>query len=148
MSEIIGKSSLRYNKRQTKKCLKCRQDIARIAVSPPTKGKEETSSAKRKQYGGYLGGYEFEFVQGMDDSLEDMFMCKICHLPSRDFQLSVCCGHTFCKSCLEGMKRSSSSRSKVCPVCRNDKRFEVVPNKQVDRKIRSLYVFWQQKERL
>ena len=92
------------------------------------------------------GGYEFEFVQGVDadGDLEDMFMCKICHLPSRDAQLSVCCGHTFCKSCLNGMKHGSS---KCCPVCREDKNFGVVPNKQVDRKIRSLKVFCTNKEK-
>ena len=90
------------------------------------------------------GGYDLEFVKGMEDDLEDMFMCKICHLPSRNAQLSVCCGHTFCKSCLEGMKTRSS---KVCPVCRNDKKFGVVPNKQVDRKIRSLRVFCTNKEK-
>ena len=56
------------------------------------------------------GGYEFKFVQGMDGNLEDIFMCKICYLPSRDPQLSVCCGHTFCKSCLD-----------VCKSCLNPK---------------------------
>ena len=80
------------------------------------------------QYGGYM--YEFEFVQGMDDRLEDMFMCKICHLPSRNAQLSVCCDHTFCKSCLDKIKNARTCSSKVCPVCR-DKTFSAVP-KQVD----------------
>ena len=93
------------------------------------------------------GGYEFKFVQGMDGNLEDIFMCKICHLPSRDPQLSVCCGHTFCKSCLDGMKRSTTSNAEVCPVCREDKNFGVVPNKQVDRKIRSLHIFCTNKEK-
>ena len=68
-------------------------------------------------------------------------MCKICHLPSRDPQLSVCCGHTFCKSYLDGMKRSTASNPEVCPMCREDKSFEVVPNRQVDRKVRSLHIF-------
>jgi len=85
------------------------------------------------------GGYELEFVLSMDSNLEDIFICKICHLPSRDAQLSMCCGHTFCKSCLDRMKHSTTS-SKACPVCR-ERRFEVVANKQVDRKIRSLHVF-------
>lgn len=91
------------------------------------------------------GGYEFEFVLAMDGNLEDIFMCKICHLPSRNAQLSVCCGHTFCKSCLDRMKHSTTS-SKACPVCRK-KKFEIVANKQVDRKIRSLHVFCTNKEK-
>ena len=95
--------------------------------------------------GTQYGGYEFEFVQGMDGDLDDMFMCKICHLPSRNAYLSVCCGHTFCKSCLDKIKYSRTCSSKVCPVCR-DKKFSAVPNKQVDRKIRSLSVFCINKE--
>ena len=55
--------------------------------------------------GTQYGGYDFEFVQGMDDNLEDMFMCKICHLPSCNAQLSLCCGHTFCKSWLDKIKQ-------------------------------------------
>ena len=95
------------------------------------------------------GGYDFEFVQGMDGTIEDIFMCQICLHPSRDPQLSVCCGHTFCKSCLDSTKKHSRTTrsSKVpCPSCRS-KNFEVVPNKQVNRKIRSLHVFCTNKEK-
>ena len=60
------------------------------------------------------------------DNLEDIFVCKICRLPSRDPQLSVCCGHTFCKCCFDEMKRTSIN-AEVCPVCREDKNFRVVP---------------------
>ena len=93
------------------------------------------------------GGYEFKFARGMEGDFEDIFMCKICHLPSRDPQLSVCCGHTFCKSCLDRMKQTTTSNSEACPVCRDDKSFGVVPNKQVDRKIRSLHIFCSNKEK-
>ena len=103
---------------------------------------DETS---RKTEVGY-GGYDFEFVKGLEDDLEDMFMCKICHLPSRNAQLSVCCGHTFCKSCLDELKRSRTRSSKLCPVCRS-KNIAPVPNKQVDRKIRSLRVYCINKEK-
>ena len=40
------------------------------------------------------GGYDYHFVK---QPLE-MFVCKICHSPSRDPHLSMCSGHTFCKS--------------------------------------------------
>ena len=52
-----------------------------------------------------------------------------------------------CKSCLDGMKHGRTSSSKVCPVCRADDKFDVVPNKQVDRKIRSLLVFCTNKQK-
>ena len=79
----------------------------------------------------------------MDGNIDDTLICQICLHPSRDPQLSVCCGHTFCKSCLDSTKQHSKTtrtRPKVCPSCRS-KNFEAVPNKQVDRKIRSLRVF-------
>ena len=39
------------------------------------------------------GGYDYRFVK---QPLE-MFVCKICHSPSRDPHLSMCSEHTFCK---------------------------------------------------
>ena len=93
------------------------------------------------------GGYQFELVQKFDDNMEDILMCMICHLPSRDPQLSSCCGHTFCKSCLDSIKQFGRTRStSVCPVCR-DKAFQAFPNKQADRKIRRLDVFCSNKEK-
>ena len=81
------------------------------------------------------GGYEYDFV----DSLKDPLICKICHLPSRDPYLSVCCGHLFCKYCLENL-RNSPAISNVCPMCRNEE-FITFPNKAVDREIKSLHVY-------
>ena len=75
------------------------------------------------------GGYDYEFV----DTPLDNLVCKICHHPSREPHLTVCCGHTFCKSCLE------NARSNACPVCRSEQ-FTTVPNKQNERDILSLRV--------
>ena len=86
------------------------------------------------------GGYEYQFVM----IPSDMLVCKICHCPSREPCLSVCCGHTFCKSCLDGAKRATTV-SNACPVCRSEE-FVTVPNKQVDRAVRSLLVFCTYKE--
>ena len=83
------------------------------------------------------GGYDFKFV----DTLPDDVICQICQYPSREPYLSVCCGHIFCKSCLEKYIASSSFREvrQVCPVCRSTD-FKSFPNKQIDRKVRSLHV--------
>ena len=78
-----------------------------------------------------IGGYEYKFV----DTPHDRFVCKICIHPSRNPFLSVCCGHIFCKSCLDGAKKNSAN----CPICRDEK-FVNVPNKQADREIRSLHI--------
>ena len=74
-----------------------------------------------------------------------MFVCKICQYPSREPHLSGCCGHTFCKSCLEAAKRAINI-SQACPICREEE-FTTVPNKQVDRAIRSLHVFCTNKDK-
>ena len=49
------------------------------------------------------GGYDYQFVE----TPSDMLVCKICQYPSREAHLSACCGHTFCKSCLEGAKKAT-----------------------------------------
>ena len=71
-----------------------------------------------------IGGYVNNFV----DTPHDHFICKICRLPSRDSYLSVCCGHLFCKSCLDSTVMTASS---VCPICRVEN-FETFPNKAID----------------
>ena len=77
-----------------------------------------------------VGRYDYDFV----NSLRDRLICKICHLPSRDPYLSVCCGHLFCKSCLDNFKHSSTITN-ACPVCRNDE-FVTFPNKAVYQEIK------------
>ncbi|XP_065901673.1 TNF receptor-associated factor 4-like [Dysidea avara] len=85
-----------------------------------------------------VGGYDHKFI----DTPPDRLICKVCHFPSRDPYLSVCCGQVFCKSCLDGARRANNS----CPFCR-DKEFVTFPNKQADREIRSLHVMCANKER-
>ena len=95
-----------------------------------------------------LGGYDYEFVT----KPLDIFVCKICYLPSRDPHLSMCCGHIFCKSCLDHAKEAIVTLSQrsyyynACPVCRNEE-FATVPNKQIHREVRSLQIFCTNKER-
>ena len=86
---------------------------------------------------GSAGGYDYQFVNTPSDTL----MCTVCFLPSKQPCLSECCGHTFCKSCLEGSKKFS----KICPVCRSEE-FATIFNKQADRVIRSLHIFCTNKE--
>ena len=87
------------------------------------------------------GGYDYKFV----DTPSDTLICQICHCPSKEPHLSVCCGHTFCKSCLEAAK-GVIFVTNSCPICRNE-HFVTVPNKQANRIIRSLYVYCSNKKK-
>ena len=87
------------------------------------------------------GGFDYSFVNTPPDEL----VCKICHCPSREPYLSVCCGHTFCKSCLEDAKRVLVVTN-ACPMCRNED-FTTFPNKQNERAVKNLHVFCTNKGR-
>ena len=87
------------------------------------------------------GGYEYKFV----DTTPDRYVCNICHLPSRDPYLTTCCGHVFCKSCLDNIKKAATVTN-ACPICR-DEEFVTFPNKQLDREVKSLHVMCTNKDR-
>ena len=87
------------------------------------------------------GGYDYEFVHTPSDTL----ICQICHCPSREPHLSACCGHVFCKSCLEASKRVTFVTD-ACPICRAEE-FTTIPNKQADRIIRGLHVYCSNKDK-
>ena len=76
------------------------------------------------------GGYNYEFV---DTPLERV-ICVMCHLPSREAYLTECCGHVFCKSCL------NKEETTACPMC-SDKNFKTFHNKQINRQVRGLLVY-------
>ena len=82
------------------------------------------------------GGYDYHFVASLSEGSD--LVCKICHLPSQIPHLSGCCGHTFCKSCIDSLKERTVNNA--CPVCR-DGEFPVVQNKQINRAVRSLRVY-------
>ena len=84
------------------------------------------------------GGYDNTFTADVPDRL----VCKICHLPSREPHLSVCCGHIFCKSCVDGVKNSYHT---ACPMCR-DEEFASFLNKQADREVKELTLYCSNKE--
>ena len=84
--------------------------------------------------------YEYEFAGKVHDRL----ICVICYDPCRDPYMSVCCGHNFCKSCLD--KALKAAVKILCPVCRIEK-FSFFQNKQAEREINSLRVFCKNKQK-
>jgi len=81
------------------------------------------------------GGYDYDFCS----TIPERIVCKICQCPSRDPYLSLCCGHVFCKTCIDQMKKATATASN-CPMCR-DEEFPTVPNKQINREVRDLVIF-------
>ena len=84
------------------------------------------------------GGYEYTFME----TPHHRYVCNICIHPCRDPYLTACCGHNFCKSCLDGYRKTAAS----CPCCRKED-FVTVINKQADREIRSFCMMCTNKER-
>ena len=58
------------------------------------------------------GGYDYEFVDGPP---QEILICKICLMVCCDPYLSVCCGHVFCKSCIDNTKQNTAI-VEACPV--------------------------------
>ena len=86
-------------------------------------------------------GYNYQFVV----SPPELVKCVICYLPSKDPHLSECCGHIFCATCLQQCK-TTPNVEQVCPMCK-DSSFKTIPNKQIDREVRSLKVHCSNKEK-
>ena len=100
-----------------------------------------TGATPTQGYGGYD---EYDFVQPPPDRL----LCQICKSPSRDPYMTLCCGHPFCESCLNGHKQAKLSVSLACPMCRKEElEFKTVPYKALEREIKSLHIYCTNKEK-
>ena len=84
-----------------------------------------------------LEGYDCDFVESPADDL----LCKICHYPARDPVLAMCCGHNFCKSCLEFYRQSNVINHGSCPHCHKDTECHTMPDKRTERYVLNLKVF-------
>ena len=87
------------------------------------------------------GGYDYGFV---DTNLPDEFQCPICTLVPRDVHQVSCCGKMFCKSCLDELKRTSTNYT--CPNCRTDLTNNCFKDSNMNRKIRNLHIYCNNKK--
>ena len=76
------------------------------------------------------GGYEYEFVEAVPDSLS----CPVCLLPFRDPHLLDCCGAKYCAVCIGRVKTAGQP----CPLCKQQ--FTTMLDKSYQRKVLSLMV--------
>ena len=78
-----------------------------------------------------FGGYECSFVEEPAQSL----LCLICARALREPELTDCCGHHYCASCLRRWLESASS----CPLCRKQG-FRTLRDKKTERDVHELKV--------
>ena len=73
-----------------------------------------------------LSGYDYQFVDPPPDTL----VCKICHCPSKEPHLSVCCGPAYILQILsyERQECRRYTATDACPMCRSTN-FQTFPNK-------------------
>ena len=81
---------------------------------------------------------EPEFLQPLSQDFE----CPLCLLWLKEPTLTSCCGHHFCRGCIEHVVE----RDHVCPLCK-EKGFETFLNKDIQRKLNTQKVYCRQKSR-
>ena len=78
-------------------------------------------------------GYDCEFVSPPPKVLQTE--CSICLLILREPHLTSCCGHCFCRVCVERIQNDG----KPCPLCKENK-FTTLRNKGLERALKELAV--------
>ena len=81
------------------------------------------------------GGYDSEFVERPTDPLQGG-ECPLCLLVLKEPCLISCCGHKYCRACIELVKRDS----KPCPLC-NAKDFTFLQERGLERFLKDLDVW-------
>ena len=76
-------------------------------------------------------GLDYDFIV----ELPDEYQCSICLSLLNEPHLTACCGHHFCKKCINRVVEDS----KPCPMCKAAK-FVAVIDKNIERKLRALEV--------
>eukprot|EP00731_Ephydatia_muelleri_P004900 Em0002g1076a len=78
-------------------------------------------------------GYDCEFVSPPPKVLQTE--CSVCLLILREPHLTSCCGHSFCRVCVEKIQNDG----KPCPLCNKDE-FTTLHNKGLERALKELAV--------
>ena len=91
-------------------------------------------AATQKELSYERGGFECELVQPPPAALLQT-ECSICLQILREPHLISCCGHSFCRRCIERIEKGG----KVCPLC-NSGDFSLMHNKGLERSLKELEV--------
>ena len=93
------------------------------------------SSPKKLQYPTQSSGYECDFFERPPEAKWLQTECPICLLVLREPYLTSCCGHSFCRLCIERIKSDRGS----CPLC-NERGFGLMHNKGLERSLKEFDV--------
>ena len=81
------------------------------------------------------GGYDCEFVERPSDAVQGG-ECPVCLLVLKEPCLTGCCGHKFCRVCMERVKKDT----KPCPLC-NEPDFSFFQERALERYLKDLDVW-------
>ena len=81
------------------------------------------------------GGYDCEFVERPSDAFQGG-ECPVCLLVLKQPCLISCCGHKYCRACIERVKKDT----KPCPLC-NEPDFSFLQERALERYLRDLDVW-------
>ena len=84
-------------------------------------------------------GLTFTFIELLPCEL----MCRICKLPCKNPQISLCCKNNFCEGHLKTVSDVSTQRQ--CPMCDSEK-FEAFPDAQADERMQALMMYCPNKD--
>ena len=80
------------------------------------------------------GGYDCEFVERPSDAFQGE--CPVCLLVLKEPCLISCCGHKYCRVCIERVKKDT----KPCPLC-NEPDFYFLQERALERYLKDLDVW-------
>ena len=81
------------------------------------------------------GGYDCEFVERPSDNAQGG-ECPVCLLVLKEPCLTSCCGHKYCRVCMERVKKDT----KPCPLC-NEPDFSFFQERALERYLKDLDVW-------
>ena len=76
------------------------------------------------------GGYDCEFVERSPNAFQGG-ECPVCFLVLKEPCLISCCGHKFCRVCIERVEKDT----KPCPLC-NEPNFNFMQDRELERNIK------------
>ena len=99
----------------------------------------DVGATSTPEFGGYM---DEQFVEKPPDRV----VCITCKFPSKEPYKTECCGHIFCKSCLDKQEETKKFINYACPVCREEVKFKIFHDKGIEREIKGLHVYCTNKE--